>query len=149
MSGAGHIGARTGFVGNHVSVGPTGVEYDVIIEFESSVGLPPDVAAATRERIERAREAAERVLQGRHIPLPADLETAIAEVLEARRRPCAQYFWAPVQKSGFGGGHGQPRARGDLQPRGTTQQAQRLRTELIDAVDALGALLFDEEEPHA
>ena len=125
MSGAGHIGARTGFVGNHVSVGPTGVEYDVIIEFESSVGLPPDVAAATRERIERAREAAERVLQGRHIPLPADLETAIAEVLEARRR------------------------LRDLQPRGTTQQAQRLRTELIDAVDALGALLFDEEEPHA
>lgn len=115
------ITAATMMSAQPVAIG--GIEYDVAIEYVAPVQLTPDAEALLQERIERAREAAQRVLQSGSVPLPADIETAIAEVLEARRRIAA------------------------LQPRGTTMQALMLRRELFDAVDALGTL-FDEETSH-
>ena len=121
MSAAGHIASNAGFVASH-AVATGGVEFDVIIEYVAEPALLPAAAIALQERIERAREAAERVLQSGHVPLPADVEDAIAEVLEARRRLRA------------------------LQPGGTAAQAGVLRGELFTAIDALGTL-FDEEKP--
>lgn len=101
------------------------IEYDVAIGFETAAVLSPDASAALQTRIERAREAAERVLRSEVLPpLPPALEAAIAEVLEARRRIAA------------------------LHPRGTTMQLILLRAELFAAIDALGSY-FDEETTNA